>query len=68
MMTWIQLIMAVITLIREISKWFKDKEPNTNTKDTVNRLKQFAQAIESARKNDDTTEIEIMLYNMGNNK
>ncbi len=62
-MGWMQLIMAVFGLAKELFKYLREKEEND--RDCAAKVKGASDAIKSARKSKDTSKLESAFAELG---
>ena len=65
MIGWFQLIMAVISLVREILKWLKERNLNVETVDIIDQVQGLKNAVTMARETRDNTEVENYFHRLG---
>jgi len=62
-MNWIQLLLAVIALTRELIKWINQNESDKRAR--VDRIQTVNAGLRKARDEKDTAELELVLNSLG---
>jgi hypothetical protein len=62
-MGWVQVLVAVVALVREILKYLNEKEETKQIK--IQKVNDVKSGIKKARKEGDTSEIEAALASLG---